>query len=168
MKTVCTLFLGILVSFIFLCSNTSFSQKNLQNLKSGIKETECSYAQQYTKPTTISFAFAGDPDYVNYYFRDLKEHLFKEFSKKGIVVNFSNVATEDPTFFLKVDDYKVLHENNGYDREVRYTLNGILTKKDTPEPSLSFTITVNAIHDINQQNKKVVAYLLGKIEGLKD
>jgi hypothetical protein len=27
---------------------------------------------------------------------------------------------------------------------------------------------VNAIHDMNQQNKKVVAYLLGKIEGLKD
>ena len=168
MKTVCTTFLVILVSFLFLFSLPTFSQKNLQNLKSGIKETECSYAQHYTKPDTISFAFAGDPDYVNYYFRDLKEHLFKEFSKKGIVVNFSNVATGDPTFFLKVDDYKVVHENNGYDREIRYTLNGILTKKDTPEPSLSFTVTVNAIHDMNQQNKKVVTYLLGKVEGLKN
>lgn len=166
MKTIRNFFFKVSLIVILLCSHYSFSQKDLQNLKSGIRENECKYAPQYTKPDTLSFAFAGNPDYMNYYFRDLKEHLFKEFSKKGITVSFSNVATDDPTFFLKVNDSKVIHENNGYDREIRYTLDGVVTKNDTSEPSLSFKITVNALHDMNQQNKKVAEYLLGKVERL--
>ncbi|MCL9806650.1 hypothetical protein NAT51_14030 [Flavobacterium amniphilum] len=153
--------LKILFLIVFLYSCPVFSQ----NAGLGIKEKEYSSTGQYTKPTQISFAFAGDDDYTNYYFNDLKEHIFKEFTKKGIQVSFPNVPTNTPTFSLKVSDSKVIHENGGYDREIRYTLDGVLYTNNTLEPLLSFKITVNTLHDMNQQNKEVVKYLLGKIEG---
>ena len=159
LQTIINFFIKVILFIILLCSCPSFAQ----NLRSGIKERECGYSKQYNKPDAITFVFAGNPKYVNYYFRDLKEHIFKSFTQKGITVSFLNGTTDDSTFVLKIDDAKTIHENDGHDREMRYELVGILSTNDVAEPALSFKITVNTIHDINQQNKEVAKYLLRKV-----
>lgn len=163
LQTATRFFLQITLFMIMLCPSHSFSQKSFQNLKSGVKETESNYSGQFIQPNKITFTFFGDPEYANYYFSDLKEHIFKTFSKKGISVVFSNRATDDNTFILKVDNSRIVHENDGYDREMRYELEGILNKNAHSAPVFSFKVVVNAIHDINQQNQKVAEYLLTKI-----
>ncbi|MCL9806654.1 hypothetical protein NAT51_14050 [Flavobacterium amniphilum] len=159
MKTVSKFFLNISLFFILLCTNVAFPQSS----KPVIKETECIYSEQYTKPKQITFAFYGNLEYANYYFADLKEHLNKLFTKKGIRVNFTDEATDETIFTLKVDNSKIIHENGGYDREISYELEGTINKNNTAETLLSFKINVNTVHDINQQNKKVAEYLLGKV-----
>lgn len=164
MKTVPDFFLKISLFTILLFFNSSFSQKSLQNLKSGIKEIECTYSEEYTKPDKITFVFTGKEKYVNSYFSNLKGHIFKAFNRNGIPVTFTNESTEEPTFILKVDNAKVIHENDGYDKEIRYELEGILNKNNnTTNPILSFRIIVKTIHDIKQENKKVAEYLLEKL-----
>lgn len=163
LQTATRFFLQIVLFMITLYPNHLHSQTSFQNLKSGVKETESNYSEQFTPPDKITFTFFGDPEYANYYFSDLKEHIFKTFSKKGISVVFSNRTTDDNTFILKVDNSRVIHENGGYDREMRYELEGILSKNAHSEPVLSFKVIVNAIHDINQQNQKVAEYLLTKV-----
>ena len=168
MKTVHALLLKIVFFILLLYADYSFAQRSIPPLDSAIKENNCLYATPYTKPDTITFTFSGDPDYANYYFANLNEQLFKVFTSKGIPVSFTNGLSNDPAFALTLEKVKTIHENDGYDREMRYELLGILQPKEAIEPVLSFKITVNTIHDINQQNKKVAEYLLGKIQRLKD
>ena len=161
MKTVITFLLKIVLFALLLSSHYSFSQKDRSTPV--IKEKECRYASHYIPPGQLTFSFAGNPKYVNYYFSDLKKQLFKTFSQKGVPISFTNGTTGETTFFLRIDNAKTIHENDGYDREMRYELTGAFHSDATSAPVLSFTIVVNTVHDINQQNKMVAEYVLEKV-----
>ncbi|MFC7772267.1 hypothetical protein [Flavobacterium sp. GCM10027622] len=163
MKTIISLCITSILFAIFLHSTFSFSQKHSKDLQLELKEKECIYTRPYNKPTKINFVFTATQDHSNYYFADLKEHIYTIFHKNGISVIFMNGITDGPNIQLKIDNSRVVDENEGYDKEIRYELEGMYAENGNSQPIMSFKIVVNTIHDINQQNKQVTEYLLQKV-----
>lgn len=83
---------------LFFVSGFCFSQSELE-FKKGARIVEVFKSETYTSPKSILFRFEGDTHLISY-FLELKKHLKKGLSKKGIKTGFIyNLNSKKPSKF---------------------------------------------------------------------
>jgi len=104
----------------------------------------------------------------------------KKFSKKHINTSYSYIGkdihkkskkmntSEKFTFYLSINNSRVINEKEGHNRTGLFELNGKLVDVETKKTVLTFKNIVYIIHDINNQNTLVTKYIYKKIKTLKD
>jgi hypothetical protein len=162
----------ILITLVIFSTQTN-AQNN--NSKIGVNEVESQYSKNYDIPMNIEFVFSGDLKNPNYFYSDLEKLIKIKFVGTKVEISFKylnkephsnsmNIGNEPKTIFhLDTTNAKVINENNGSDRLIKFSLNGVLINEKDSESIFKFKSVVHTIHDINNQNKKIVDYLFTKL-----